>query len=72
MFWVLLVCLLTAEEDVEGELVFFDGQLQRILNIDESEVTADGTSKLTGGRPITEYCSTDTRIGSTGAKGTNK
>ena len=31
----------------------------------------DCTSKLTGGRPITEYCSTDTRIG-TGAKGTNK
>ena len=61
----------TAEEDVEGELVFFDGQLQRILNIDESEVTTDGTSKLTGGRPITEYCSTDTRIG-TGAEGTNK
>ena len=62
----------TAEEDdVEGELVFFDGQLERILNIDESEVTTDGTSKLTGGRPVTEYCSSDTRIG-TGAEGTNK
>ena len=60
-----------AEEEVEGELVFFDDQLQRILNIDESEVTTDGTSKLTGGRPITEYCPTDTRIG-TGAEGTNK
>ena len=44
------------------ELVFFDGQLERILNIDESEVTTDGTSKLTGGRLITKYYSTDTRI----------
>ena len=63
----------TAEEEdvVEGELVFFDGQLDRILNIDESEVTTDGTSKLTGGRPVTEYCSSDSRIG-TGAEGTNK
>jgi hypothetical protein len=51
--------------------VFFDGQLERILNIDESEVTTNGTSKLTGGRPVTEYCSSDTRIG-TGAEGTNK
>ena len=64
-------CLPTIEEDVEGELVFLPSQCDQILNIDESEVTTDGTSKLTGGRPVTEYCSSDTRIGS-GAKGTNK
>ena len=64
-------CLPTIEEDVEGELVFLPSQRDRILNIDESEVTTDGTSKLTGGRPVTEYCSADTRIG-TGAEGTNK
>ena len=58
------------EEDVDGELVFFDGQLERILNIDESEVTTDGTSKLSGGRPVTEYCCRDNSI--SGAEGTNK
>ena len=60
----------TADDDVEGELVFFDGQLERILNIDESEVTTDGTSKLAGGRPVTEYCCRDNSI--SGAEGTNK
>ena len=34
-------------KDEVGELIFFDGQLDRILNIDKSEVTTDGTSKLT-------------------------
>ena len=61
----------TTEEDVEGELVFLPSQRDWILNIDKSKVTMDGTSKLTGGRLVTEYCSSDTRIGS-GAKGTNK
>ena len=63
----------TTDNDVEGELVFLVGQLDWILNIDESKVTTDGTSKLTGGRPVTEYCSSDARVGS-GAKGkgTNK
>jgi len=44
----------TIDDDVVGELVFLDGELDRILNIDESEVTTDGTNKLAGGRPVTE------------------
>ena len=33
------------------------GTLRDRHNIDESEVTTDGTSKLIGSRPVTEYCS---------------
>ena len=60
----------TEDVDVVGELVFHPGQLDRILNIDESEVSTDGTSKLTGGRPVTEYCSRESSI--SGAEGSNK
>ena len=45
-----------------GELIFYEGQLDRILKVDESEVSTDGTSKLSGGRPITEYGSNDPNI----------
>ena len=58
-------------KDEFGELIFFPGQLDRILNVNESEVTTDGTSKLVGGRPITQWVSRDARIG-TGAQPTNK
>ena len=34
-------------KDEVGELIFFDSQLDWNLNIDKSEVTTDGTSKLT-------------------------
>ncbi|OEU17850.1 hypothetical protein FRACYDRAFT_238278 [Fragilariopsis cylindrus CCMP1102] len=60
----------TEDVDMVGELVFHPGQLDRILNIDESEVSTDGTSKLTGGRPVTEYCSRESSI--SGAEGSNK
>ena len=30
-------------EEKKGELHFFDGQLHRIFNLDESEVSTDGT-----------------------------
>eukprot|EP00536_Pseudo-nitzschia_multiseries_P011882 jgi/Psemu1/207211/e_gw1.430.13.1 len=50
---------LAVEEEIrnghEGELVFFPGQLNRILNDDETALTLDGTSTNAGGRPITEY-----------------
>eukprot|EP00536_Pseudo-nitzschia_multiseries_P009677 jgi/Psemu1/23978/gm1.23978_g len=50
---------LATEEEIrnghEGELVFFPGQLNRILNVDETALTLDGTSTNAGGRPITEY-----------------
>ena len=60
----------TTEDDVVGELVFLDGQLDQIFNIDEIEVTTDGTNKLAGGCPVTEYCSCESSI--SGAEGTNK
>ena len=59
------------DEEGEGELVYFPGQLERILNIDESEVSTDGTTKMCGGRPVTEYSPTDCRLPK-GANSTNK
>ena len=49
----------TDDDGDVGELVFLPGQLERVLNLDESEVTTDGTSKWTGGRPTTKMSSTD-------------
>ena len=42
-------------EDGEGELIFLPGQLNRILNLDESGLTLDGNHSKTGGRPSTRY-----------------
>eukprot|EP00536_Pseudo-nitzschia_multiseries_P001111 jgi/Psemu1/180256/e_gw1.14.15.1 len=39
----------------EGELVFLPGQLHRILNVDKTGLTLDGTGSKSGGRPVTEY-----------------
>lgn len=47
---------------VTGEIAFIEGQTYRILNLDESEVSLDGTSKHSGGRPDTEYASTNSNI----------
>ena len=62
------------EEDklkgVEGELVFLESQTHRIINLDESEVSTDGTSKLSGGRPVTELSASDAAI-PTGANTAN-
>ena len=46
-------------------------QLQRILNIDKSEVSTDGTTKLVGGRPSMKMSSTNSKI-SGGATQANK
>jgi len=48
--------------DIEGELVFFKFQTDRILNLDESEVSTDGTTKLSGGRPTTKLSTVDTSL----------
>ena len=54
------------------ELVFHPGQLHWILNIDESKVTTDGTSKFASGCPVTvtEYCSCESSISD--AEGSNQ
>ena len=41
-------CLVTKDDDVQGKLFFFPNHLHRILNLDESEVSTDGTAKETG------------------------
>ena len=38
---------------VLGELFYFESQSNITLNLNESEVSTDGTSKLSGGRPLT-------------------
>ena len=43
----------------------------RILNIDESEISTDGTTQVCGGRPVTEYSPTDGSLPN-GANSTNK
>ena len=63
--------LATKDDDVEGELFFFPDQLHRILNIDESEVSTDGTTKELGGRPTTKPMSTSSTLPK-GATSTNK
>ena len=47
---------------VLNELVYFESQSNRVLNIDESEVSTDGTSKISGGRPLTNLFSTDSDL----------
>ena len=56
---------------VDGELVFLESQTDRIINLDESEVSTDGTSKLSGERPVTELLSSNSVI-PTGANMMNK
>ena len=52
----------TAQEEGRGELIYFEGQTDRILNLDESEVSTDGTTKLSGGRPTSKISPTDSSI----------
>ena len=56
---------------VKGELVYLESQTHRIMNLDESEVSTDGTSKLSGGRPVTELSSSDKSLPK-GANTSNK
>ena len=58
-------------KETGSELCFFEWQLNRIINIDESEIYTDGTSKIAGGRPATTYTSTDSSLPK-GVEATNK
>ena len=47
------ICLVEygfASQDEDGNLVFTEAQLRRILNLDETEVSLDGTNTSAGGR----------------------
>ena len=54
----IFACLATKDVDVQGEPFSFSNQLYHILDIDESQVSMDGTFKTTGGRPTTKLTST--------------
>jgi hypothetical protein len=41
----------TVQDNVEGEIYFYDGQLERILNFDETRITLDQTNVEKGGGP---------------------
>ena len=56
---------------VKGELVYLESQTHRIINLDESEVSTDGTSKLADRQPVTELPSSNTTI-PTGVNTENK
>jgi len=58
-------------DNCEGELVYFEGQIDRIINLDESEVPTNGTTKLSGGRPVTRLLSIDSTLPK-GATASNK
>ena len=61
-------CAATVDDGNDvGELIFFPGQLDWILDIDKSEVSTDGTSNLVGGWPVTRWVGTVSRD-SPGAK----
>lgn len=46
-----------AKDEVDGEVVFFAGQLRRILNMDETDGSIDDTTGQRGGRPpMTFHC----------------
>jgi hypothetical protein len=41
----------TPEDNAAGEIYFYDGQLERIVNFDETRITLDQTDVQKGGRP---------------------
>lgn len=51
--------------NVEGELVFFPGQLERIGNVDETDGSIDDTTGQRGGRPPMRFFASDVVGGAT-------
>ena len=54
-------------DNVEGSLFFFDGQLNRIINLDETDGSLDNTAGQRGGRPPVVFYSNDINGGATQA-----
>jgi hypothetical protein len=52
-------------ENVAGELFFFDGQLERIGNIDKTDGSIDDTTGQRGGRPPITFLSEEVSGGAT-------
>jgi DNA-binding transcriptional MerR regulator len=59
-------------EDPDGspEVIFFEGQEERVINFDESPVSIDNTSGERGGRPPTTFYSTSLPAAATAANKT--
>jgi hypothetical protein len=47
------------EQEREGHVVFFDGQLARILGYDEFNLSLDGSERGKGGRPACTHTNPD-------------
>jgi hypothetical protein len=60
----------TAEDPPSPEVIFFEGQEDRIINFDESPVSIDNTSGERGGRPPTTFFSTSLPSAATAANKT--
>ena len=58
-------------KEVWSELYLFEGQLDRIVNLGELEISTYVTSKISGGRPATIYTSNDSSPPK-GVEATNK
>jgi hypothetical protein len=54
-------------EVVEGSIVFFEGQKERIINFDETDVSLDNTGDSRGGRPATALTAPEISSGMTQA-----
>jgi len=54
-----------ADVDTEGEVVFFPGQLERIVNVDETDGSIDDTTGQRGGRPPMTYHAPEVSGGAT-------
>jgi hypothetical protein len=59
-----------AKDNVEGELLFFEGQTRRIINLDETAATLDSTQENRGGRPPVVFHSENLSAGATRANKT--
>jgi len=57
----------TTEDNVEGEIFFFEGQLHRIVNLDETDGSLDNTTDNKGGRPPVVFCNPDLPNGAVAA-----
>jgi hypothetical protein len=57
--------LATVEDNVDGEIFFFDGMTNRIINVDETDGSLDDTTGQRGGRPPMTFFAPDIAGGGT-------
>ena len=52
----------TEVNDCDSELFYFEGKMERMMNLDESEVSVDVTTKSSGRRPLTKLSLADSSL----------